>query len=69
MEVNCQLHNPAALPLDKHVRYPLKRRLGVPRNVSGRFGVEKPTIAAYGDSNSEQFKAVRLFCLLLRKQL
>jgi len=39
MEVICQLHNLAPLPLDKLV---------VPQNVSGRFGKEKPLLPLIG---------------------
>jgi hypothetical protein len=35
--VSAQLHVPAALPLGKEPRYPLNRRLGGPRNRSGRL--------------------------------
>jgi hypothetical protein len=41
MEVNGQLHAPAALPQGKEPRYPLDRRLGGPQSRSGRNGEEK----------------------------
>jgi hypothetical protein len=41
MEVSCQLHAPAALPLGKSPWYSLDRRLGGPQSRSGRGGVEK----------------------------
>jgi hypothetical protein len=41
MEVNGQLHAPAALPPGKEPLYPLDRRLGGPQSHSGRGGEEK----------------------------
>jgi hypothetical protein len=38
MEVNGQLHTPAALPPGKEGPYPLDRRLGGPQSRSGRSG-------------------------------
>jgi hypothetical protein len=41
MEMNGQLHAPAALPPGKEHRYPLDRRLGGPQSRSGHSGEEK----------------------------
>jgi hypothetical protein len=41
MEVNGQLHAPAALSQEKSLRYPLDRRLGGSRSLSGRGNEEK----------------------------
>jgi hypothetical protein len=41
MEVSGQLHDPAALPPGKEIRYPLDRRLGRPQSRSGSGGEEK----------------------------
>jgi len=41
MEVSCQLHEPAALPLGKSSGYPLDMRMGRPQTRSGRGGKGK----------------------------
>jgi hypothetical protein len=41
MEVNGQLHDPAALPQGKSPSYPLDKRLGGPQSRSGHGGEEK----------------------------
>ena len=41
MEMCDQLHAPAALPPGNNLGTPLKRRLGGPQSLSGRFGKEK----------------------------
>jgi hypothetical protein len=41
MDVNGQLHAPAALPPEKYLRYRLDRRLGGPQSRSERYGEEK----------------------------
>jgi hypothetical protein len=41
MEVNGQLHAPAALPQGKNTWYPLDRRLGGPQSRSGHCDEEK----------------------------
>jgi hypothetical protein len=41
MEVNGQLHTPAALPQGKNLRHPLGRRLGGPQSRSGHGVKEK----------------------------
>jgi hypothetical protein len=41
MQVNGQLHAPAALPQGKSPRYPSDRRLGGSQSRSGRGGEEK----------------------------
>jgi hypothetical protein len=45
MEVNAQLHAPAALPGENSHWYPLDRRLGGPQSQSGRNGEEKKNLA------------------------
>jgi hypothetical protein len=44
MEVNDQLHAPAALPPRKEPRYPLARKMGGPQSRSGRGGEEKNSL-------------------------
>jgi hypothetical protein len=51
LEVNGQLHAPAALLWRKSPRFPLDKRLGGPQNRSGRRREEK-ILAPYRDSNS-----------------
>jgi hypothetical protein len=48
MEVNGQLHTPAALPRGKESLVPLDRRLGGPQSRSGRDGEEKNSQSPLG---------------------
>jgi hypothetical protein len=68
MEVNGQLHAPAALPQGKSLWYPLDRRLGGPQSRSGRGGEEKnsqpPTelsrLSLYNDEVYHLYRSVSI---------
>jgi hypothetical protein len=48
MDVNGQLHTPAALPTGRNPRYLLSVRLVGPQNWSVRYGVEKDLLTLSG---------------------
>jgi len=61
MEVNGQLHFPAALPTEKEPQYPLYSRLGGPQSRSGRGGEEKHSQPPAGNRTLEPYANTK-FC-------